>query len=150
MILMNKTSMFHELWLNTVGMYRLPVLINQTCCAEHVLRTHRNVARGLFGVRPTATSEPLVGPPSPPKVEATKWREATILNGRSPVTFSDKCFHPPPSVADIVSSGQEDEEDSMSISAMEKEGWAESERDQITTCTTNTFFFTHKKTHYCN
>ncbi len=33
----------------------------------------------------------------------------------------------------------------MSISVMEKEGWAESERDQITTCTTNTFFFTHKK-----
>ncbi len=37
----------------------------------------------------------------------------------------------------------------MSISAMEKEGWAESERDQIPTCTTNTFFSHTKKTHYC-
>ncbi len=49
---------------------------------------------------------------------------------QSPVTFSDGCFRPPPSIADFVSFGQEGEEDSMSISASEKEEWAESERDR--------------------
>ncbi len=49
---------------------------------------------------------------------------------QSPVTFSDGCFRPPPSVADFVSFGQEGEEDFMSISASEKKEWAESERDR--------------------
>lgn len=42
-------------------------------CAElpmRVLKTHRNVSRGLFGVNPTATSEPLVGPSPRPKGES--------------------------------------------------------------------------------
>ncbi len=92
-----------------------------------VLRTRRNVAHGLFGVRPTAAIEPLVGPPPPTKLSRSHHSQRSP---RSPVTFSDECFRPPPSIADFVSFGQEDEEDSMSISGSEKEGWAESERDR--------------------
>ncbi len=62
------------------------VALEESDCAQcadlplRVLRTRRNVARGLFGVRPTAANIPLVGPHS--KVGMTIWCEATILNGR--------------------------------------------------------------------
>ncbi len=98
----------------------------------HVLRTRRNVARGLFGVGPTAANVPLVGPPPPlgGGDDNLGRSHRSQRSPQSPVTFSDGCFHPPSSVADFVSFGQEGEEDSLSISASEKEEWAESERDR--------------------
>ncbi len=108
---------------------------NSAHCADlpmRALRTRRNVAHGLFGVRPTAAIEPLVGPPPPPEGGGNELSRShrSQRSPRSPVTFSDECFHPPSSVADCVSFGQEDEKDSMSISGSEKQSWAESERDR--------------------
>lgn len=82
-----------------------------------------------MGTRPTAASEPLVGLPPP-------WNEDDSASGRRPrptphspfPLFSDESFQAPPAVADFVSFGADEEEDSMSISASEK-NWAESERD---------------------
>ncbi len=109
-----------------------------TQCADlplRVLRTRRNVARGLFGVRPTAPNVPLVGPKIVvPTLEGGDDNLArshrSQRSPQSPVTFSDGCFRPPLSVVDFVSFGQEAEEDSISISASEKEEWVGSDRDR--------------------
>ncbi len=86
-----------------------------------MLRTRQNVARGLFGVRPTAANV-LVGPTPPLKGGDDNLAQShhSQRSPQSPVTFSDGCFRPPSSVMDL----------SMSISASEKEEWEESERDR--------------------
>ncbi len=91
-----------------------------------------NVARGLYGVRPTAANVPLVGPPPPLEGgdDNLARSHCSQQSPQSQVIFSNGCFRPPPSVADLVSFGQEGEEDSMSISASEKEEWAQLERDR--------------------
>ncbi len=67
-----------------LGLAHTEAALEESDCAHcadlpmRVLRTRRNVARGLFGVRPTAARAPLPHP----RVEATIWREATVLNGR--------------------------------------------------------------------
>lgn len=55
-----------------------------------VLRTRQNMARGLFGVKPTAPSEPLVCPLPHPEVKATNLRNH--LNPQSPYQM----MFPPP------------------------------------------------------
>ncbi len=128
----------HDHCIACPGLAHAEAALEESDCAHcadlpiRVLRTRRNVARGPFGVRPTAASEPLVGPPPPPEggSEDLARSHRSQRSPRSPVTFSDGCFRPPLSVTDFVSFGQEGEEDSMSISASEKEDWAESERDR--------------------
>ncbi len=71
-----------------------------------------------FGARPTAANVSLV--PPPPQLEG----------GDVNLSRSDRSQRPPPSVADFVSFGQEAVEDSMSISASEKEEWVRSEWDR--------------------
>ncbi len=54
-----------------LGLAHAEAALEESDCAHcadlplRVLRTRRNVARGLFGVRPTADNVPLVGPPPP-------------------------------------------------------------------------------------
>ncbi len=94
-----------------------------------VLRTRRNVAHGLFRVPPVSCWWAPLPLPNGGDDELARSNHSQ-RSPQSPVTFSDECFLLPPSVANFVSFGQEDEEDSMSNSASEKEGWAESERDR--------------------
>ncbi len=59
------------------------------------------------------------------------WGEAAgeaLPSPHSPVTFPEDGFHSPWNIADFVLFGRE-EEDSMSISASEKEDWVEMEHD---------------------
>ncbi len=124
----------HDHCIACLGLAHAEAALEESDCAHcadlpmRVLRTRRNVARCPFGVRPTVASEPLVGPPPPPEggSEDLARSHHSQRSPRSPVTFSDGCFRPPLSVTDFVSFGQEGEEDSMSISASEKEDWAES------------------------
>ncbi len=61
----------HEHCIACLGLAHAEAALEESDCAQcadlplRVLRTRRNVARGLFGVRPTAASVPLVGPPPP-------------------------------------------------------------------------------------
>ncbi|KAL1278055.1 hypothetical protein QQF64_024728 [Cirrhinus molitorella] len=103
-------------------------------CADlpaRVLRARRDVARGLFGVRPAAASVPLVGPPSPDGESIALPPRRPQRSPRSPVSFSEDCFRAPSDIGGFVSFGQEEEVDLMSISASEREDWAGSEADQL-------------------
>ncbi len=61
----------HDHCIACLGLAHAEAALEESDCAQcadlplHVLRTRRNVARGLFRVRPTAANVPLVGPPSP-------------------------------------------------------------------------------------
>ncbi len=128
----------HDHCIACLGLAHPEAALEESDCAHcadlplRVLRTRRNVARGLFGVRPTADNMPLVGPPPPLEGGDDNFARShrSQRSPQSPVTFSDGCFCHPPSVADFVSFSLEGEEDSMSVSASEKEEWAESERDR--------------------
>ncbi len=96
-------------------------LVESDCarCADlplRVLRTRRNVARGLLGVRPTAANVLLVGPPPPLESGDDNLARShrSQRSPQSPVTFTDGCFRPPPSVQE----------------AEEKEEWVGSERNR--------------------
>ncbi len=101
----------HDHCIACLGLAHAEAVLEESDCAQcadlplRVLRTRRNVARGLLGVRPTAANVPLVGPPPPLESGddnlARSHRSQRSL--QSPVTFSDGCFRPPPSVADFVS-----------------------------------------------
>ncbi len=131
-------SKTHDHCIACLGLAHTKAALEESDCAQcadlplRVLRTRRNVGRGLFGVRPTAANVPLVGPPPPVEGgdDNLVRSHRSQRSPQSPVTFSDGCFRPPPSIADFVSFSQEGEEDSMSISASEKEKWAESERSE--------------------
>ncbi len=82
-----------------------------------VLWAHCNMVRGLFGVRPFVFHR-LAAPPSP-----------TLAH--SPVSFPEDCFRPPANIEEFVSFGQEEGDDSMSISALEREDWVGWEPDQM-------------------
>ncbi|KAF4113460.1 hypothetical protein G5714_006005 [Onychostoma macrolepis] len=110
-------------------------LVESDCghCADlpaRVLRTRRDMIRGLFGVRPTAASVPLVGPPSPGGGSVVLPLRQTQRSPHSPVSFPEDCFRPPSNIGEFVSFGQEEGDDTMSISASEREDWAGSEPDQ--------------------
>ncbi len=59
----------HDHCIACLGLAHPEAALEESDCAHcadlplRVLRTRRNVARGLFGVRPTADNVPLVGPP---------------------------------------------------------------------------------------
>ncbi len=60
------------------------------------------------------------------------WGEAAceaLPSPHYPVTFPEDGFHSPRNIADFVLFGREEDKDSMSISASEKEDWVETERD---------------------
>ncbi|KAA0702862.1 Tetratricopeptide repeat protein 29 [Triplophysa tibetana] len=100
-------------------------------CADlpaRVLRTRRNIARGIIGSRLTATNESLVSLPIPGGAATTPSRRP-LPSPHSPFLYSDESLCPPPSVAGAVSFGAEEDNDSMSISASDKD-WAGSERDR--------------------
>ncbi len=54
----------------------------------------------------------------------------TQWSPHSTVSFPEDCFRPPANIEEFVSFGQEEGDDSMSISASEREDWAGSEPDQ--------------------
>ncbi len=58
-------------------------------------------------------------------------RRQTKRSPHSPVYFPEDCFHPPSNIEEFVSFGQEDGDDTMSISASEREDWAGSEPDHF-------------------
>ncbi|KAK2916896.1 hypothetical protein Q8A67_001270 [Cirrhinus molitorella] len=110
-------------------------------CADlpaRVLRARRDVARGLFGMRPAAANVPLVGPPSPDGESIALPPHRPQRSPRSPVSFSEDCFRAPSDIGGFVSFGQEEEVDLMSISASEREDWAGSEADQLDSAGTQT------------
>ncbi len=87
--------------------------------------------RGLFGVGLTAASVPLVGPPSPGGGSADLPRRQTQGSPHSPVSFPEDCFRPPANIEEFVFFGQEEGDDSISISALESEDWTGSEPNQL-------------------
>lgn len=112
----------HQFCVTCLGLaHAEAALTDDTCahCAElpvRALRARREVARATAGMRPTAASEPLVGPP-PPEVEFDD------------VNFAEVSFRPPNAVANFVTfeeAGEED--DSMSLSASEKDWGSQSDR----------------------
>ncbi len=117
----------HDHCIACLGLAHMEAALEESDCAQCA-----DVGRGLFGVRPTAANVPLVGPPPPLKGGDDNLARShrSQRSPQFPVTLSDGCFRPPPPIADFVSFSQEGEEDSMSISASEKEKWAESERDR--------------------
>ncbi len=103
-------------------------------CADlpaRVLRARFDMVRGLFGVGLTAASVPLVGPPSPGGGNAVLSRRRTQRSPHSPVSCPEDCFCPPSNIEEFVYFGHEEGDDAMSISALEKEDWAGSEPDQL-------------------
>ncbi len=80
---------------------------------------------------PTAASVPLVGPPSPGGGSAVLPCRRTQRSPNSPVSFPEDCFRPPSNIEGFVSFGHEEGDEAMSISASEKEDWAGSEPDQL-------------------
>ncbi|XP_056593677.1 uncharacterized protein LOC130412904 [Triplophysa dalaica] len=102
-------------------------------CADlpaRVLRTRRNIARGNIGSRLTATNESLVSLPAPRgSGDDTAPGRCPLPSPHSPVLYADESLRPPPSVLGAVSFGAEEDDDSMSISASDKD-WAGSERDR--------------------
>lgn len=114
----------HEHCVACLGMAHTGVALEQSDCRRcvdlpaHVLRTCHNVTRSLFGVRLTAASNLLVGPPGGGNINSPCHHPQQSL--RSPVTFPEDCFHPLSHIVDFVSFGKEEEnEDSMSISALD-------------------------------
>ncbi len=97
----------HDHCIACLGLAHAEAALEESDCAQcadlplRVLRTRRNVARGLSGVRPTAANVPLVGPPPP------------LESGDD----------------NLARSHRSQRSDSMSISASEKEEWVGSERD---------------------
>ncbi|CAM4608140.1 unnamed protein product [Leuciscus chuanchicus] len=86
-------------------------------CADMSLRAikaRRDEARAAAGIGPTAATEPLVGPPPQPR-----------SRGSTPGEFPRRHLSPPGEVADFVSFGASEEEDSMSLSASENDWGAE-------------------------
>ncbi len=82
--------------------------------------------------------------PGPPRYGSWPiWGEAHCPGGRSiflprrqtqtphsPISFPEDCFRPPAYIEEFVSFGQEEGDDSMSMSASEREDWAGSKPDQ--------------------
>jgi hypothetical protein len=93
-------------------------------CADmslRALKARRDEARAAAGIGPAAATEPLAGPPD---------RGVEV---RPPVSFPDPSFQPPREVADFVSFGASEEEDSMSLSASENDWGAEQAAPLTTT-----------------
>ncbi|XDV32448.1 hypothetical protein PO909_003253 [Leuciscus waleckii] len=90
-------------------------------CADlpmRALKARRDEARAAAGIGPTAATEPLVSPPN----RRDREREA--------VSFPDATFRPPLEVANFVSFGANEEGDSMSLSASEKDWGSEHTRSE--------------------
>ncbi len=67
---------------------------------------------------------------------ACRWWAPPLLvvgapSSHSPVSFPEDCFRPPANIEEFVSFDQEEGDDSMSISASEREDWAGLEPDQL-------------------
>lgn len=78
-----------------------------------VLRTSRDVARGLFRVRPTAANVLLVGPPPSGDGSVVFLPRKPQRSTRSPVSFPGDCFRPLSNITEFVSFGREEGDDSM-------------------------------------
>ncbi len=97
-------------------------------CADlpvRVLRARRDVVRGLFGTLAA------VSPPSPGGRSAVLPCRRTQRSPHSPISFPEDCFRPPSNIEGFVSFGHEEGDEAMSISASEKEDWAGSEPEQL-------------------
>ncbi|KAF4110748.1 hypothetical protein G5714_007779 [Onychostoma macrolepis] len=121
----------HDHCVACLGLAHTEVALDESDCGHCAdLPARRDMIRGLFGVRPTAASVPLVGPASPGGGSVVLLLRQTQRSPRSPVSFPEDCFRPPSNIGEFVSFGQEEGDDSMSISASEREDWAGSEPDQ--------------------
>ncbi len=96
-----------------------------------IARTALWARRDMVRSYSTAASMPLVGHPSPDVGSAVLPCRQTQRSPHSPVSFPEDCFRLPANIEEFVSFGQEEGDDSMSISASEREGWAGLETDQM-------------------
>ncbi|XP_056608266.1 uncharacterized protein LOC130425869 [Triplophysa dalaica] len=126
----------HEHCIACLGLAHAETAFCESDCAHcadlpaRVLRTRRNIARGNIGSRLTATNESLVSLPAPRgSGDDTAPGRCPLPSPHSPVLYADESLRPPPSVLGAVSFGAEEDDDSMSISASDKD-WAGSERDR--------------------
>ncbi len=93
-------------------------------CAD--LQARRDLVRGLFGVGLHCRwwAPPLLAAGAPSC-------RRTQRSPNSPVSFPEDCFRPPSNIEGFVSFGHEEGDEAMFISASEKEDWAGSEPDQL-------------------